>query len=157
MENLDTQAKKISESKTLTTTTKVLGVLIVAFIIFSAGISVGYRKASFGRDWGEHYNENFGFNGGRMGVGMMGYFPNAHGANGEIIRTSLPNIIVEDNENTEKSVLLTENTKIQKGNNLLQATELNTGDFIVVIGTPNMGGVIEAKLVRVLPNPESIK
>lgn len=163
MEKIDIELKKALESKAFLKITKVIGVFIVVLIIFSAGVSVGFHKASFGKSWGEHYNENFGF-GMRAGnipsiapTGMMGYFPNPHGTTGEIIKTELPNIIVEDNDNTEKSVLIGVDTRIQKGSATIVGSDLQTNDFVVVIGAPNAQGVLEAKLIRVLPNPELLK
>jgi hypothetical protein len=35
--------------------------------------------------------------------------------------------------------------------------DLALDDFVVVIGVPNDKGVIEAKLIRVIPKPEFLK
>jgi len=151
------EIRKVLDSKALTRILKAVVIFIVVILIFYAGFIVGFHKASFERDWGEHYNENFGM--GHMGgpIGEMDDFPNAHGAIGKIIKIELPNIIVEDKDNTEKAILIGNDTQIQQGNMTLAPTDLKIDDFAVVIGAPDPQGVIEAKLVRILPNPESLK
>ena len=156
--------KKVCESKTFKKILYTIGILIIAKLIFFAGILVGFHKASFGRAWGEHYNENFGvghrsgyINNMMNGGGMIDNFPNAHGAIGKIIKTELPNIIVEDKDNIEKVILVSNDTKIKKGVADITTSNLQINDFVVIIGTPNEKGVIEAKLIRVIPNQEFLK
>jgi tRNA splicing ligase len=89
--------------------------------------------------------------------GMMNSFPNAHGATGKIIKIELPNIIVEGKDDTEKVVSLDNDTKIQNGRDVVAEEDLALDDFVVVIGVPNDKGVIEAKLIRVIPKPEYLQ
>ena len=108
MKKIYENIKKVFEGKISFRILCGLGIIIVALLIFSAGIRIGFQKASFGRAWGEHYNENFGMGkrktNERMGdmrrIGVMDYFPNAHGATGKIIKIELPNVIVQDKKNT---------------------------------------------------------
>lgn len=150
-------------SKMLVRLLEIVGIIVIALIIFSAGIVVGFHKANFGRAWGEHYNENFGighpngFLGDLDKIGVLNNFPNAHGAVGKIIKVELPNIIVQDRGNTEKVVAIADDTTIQEGGDIVTSTDLHTDDFVVVIGSPNTEGVIEAKLIRVMPSPEYLK
>ena len=163
MDKISEQIKKVGKSKILVKILYVLAVLIIAKLVFFAGIMVGFHKASFGRAWGEHYNENFGIGRKNLGmmnfgnIGMMDYFPNAHGAIGEIIKMELPNIIVQDKDNTEKVIAINVNTKIQKARTSITINDLKIADFIVTIGTPNEKGVIEAKLIRVISSPQFLK
>ena len=171
MKELKEHVKKISasisaffsESKTLIRVLYFIGILIIAKLIFLAGVMVGFHKASFGRAWGEHYNENFGMGHPPLGTfnirttgmnNMMGYFPNSHGAAGKIIKIELPNLIVEDRENTEKMIFTDANTKIQRGREDITIDDLKVSDFIVVIGAPDNQGLIDAKLIRLIPSPE---
>jgi hypothetical protein len=78
-------------------------------------------------------------------------FPNAHGAIGKIIKKELPTIIVQDKDNTEKVVLIKADTQIQKIKEKATQADLKIDDFIVVIGTPNEQGQIEAKFIRIMP------
>ena len=147
------------ESKVSVAVLYVIGFILIIMIVFYCGMSVGFHKASFGRDWGENYNRNFGMMGpggmmqGRFPLGENN-FPNAHGAIGKIIKITLPTLIVEDKDNTEKVVLIKDDTKIEEMMTPLQKTDLKVDDFVVVIGSPNTTGQIEAKLIRIMPNPE---
>ncbi len=126
-----------------------LGIFIVILIIFSAGMSVGFHKATFGHAWGENYERNFGVQPGFNGNN----FPNAHGAVGKIIKIELPTIIVQDKDNTEKVILIKDDTKIEKIRNAITSSDLKINDFIIVIGTPDDQGQIEAKFIRIMPAP----
>jgi hypothetical protein len=140
--------KKVFESKTSFRVLCAIGVVIVALLIFSAGVTVGFRKASYGHAWEENYEHNFGM---RPSGPLFDNFPNASGAIGKIIKISLPTIIVQDKDNTEKVVLINDDTRIQKIKELVTLNDLAVDDFIVVIGTPNAQGQIEAKFIRVMP------
>lgn len=87
-----------------------------------------------------------------MGLGL----PNPHGANGKIIKIELPIIIVADKDNTEKVVIIGDDTKIIKQKTEISSTELDLDDFVVIIGNPNDQGQIKAKLIRLLPYPGEI-
>ena len=80
--------------------------------------------------------------------------PNAHGSIGKIIKISLPNIIVlDEREKTEKVVLIDDKTKIRMAREDAKAGDLRLEDKIIVIGTPNEQGQIEAKLIRLIVAP----
>ncbi len=138
-----------------------IGAIIVLILSFSLGVSVGFHKASFGQAWGDNYEKNFGIIG---NDGMMlnrpfpgkDNFPNAHGAVGKIIKIELPTLIVQDKDNTEKVVLLKSDTKIEKMRTEIKTSDLLVDDFIVVIGSPNDKGQIEAKFIRAMPSPGSL-
>ena len=142
--------KKFFESKLLLRILCGIGILIIALIIFYAGVTVGIYKASFGRAWAENYERNFGFGPDHPLLGADN-FPNANGAIGKIIKIELPTIIVQDKNNTEKVILLSSDTHIEKMANAIDSSELSVNDFIVVIGSPNDQGQVEAKFIRVMP------
>lgn len=122
--------------------------------IFQAGVFVGFHKAMFGRSWGENYERNFGMmdrDGIPGGVRMMGELPNTHGAVGKVIKIELPTIIVIGVENIEKSILITDDTIIQKGRSVMTTADMHVDDQIVVIGSPNEQGQIQAKFIRIMP------
>lgn len=153
MQKIHEKILKIFESKILVGILYGVGIVIGIVLIFSAGVSVGFRKASFGRAWGDNYERNFGM----MPPGRMGLerdsFPNAHGAIGKIIKIELPTLIVQDKENTEKVILIGDDTRIQKMRESLKINELKINDFVVIIGSPNDKGQIEAKFIRLMPIP----
>ncbi|MFA6300883.1 MAG: hypothetical protein WC609_00865 [Candidatus Paceibacterota bacterium] len=150
MKKISENVRSFFESKTALAVLCVIGFAVVALLIFSLGVSVGFRKASFGRAWGENYERNFGMGPGGPIPGRDN-FPNAHGAIGKIMKIELPTIIVQDKDNTEKIILISDNTQIQKAKDSINASNLNVDDSIIVIGDPNEQGQIEAKFIRVLP------
>lgn len=152
MKKIHEKILKIFESKILVRILYIAGIAIVLILIFSAGFSVGFHKASFGRAWGENYEKNFGMMPEHPEFGKDN-FPNAHGAVGKIIKIELPTIIVQDKDQTEKVVLINENTKIQKMRQPVEQKDLKVDDFAVIIGSPNDKGQIEAKFIRIMPSP----
>ena len=150
MNKIGEKIKKVFESKISFGILCGIGTLIVALLIFSAGVNVGFRKASFGHAWGENYERNFGFSPNRPMLGGED-FPNANGAIGKIIKIELPTIIVQDKDNTEKVILLKDDTKIEEMRKPITTNDLKLDDFVVIIGAPNVQGQIEAKFIRVMP------
>ncbi len=152
--NLKSFSQSISFKKALC----VIGAIIVAILIFQAGVFVGFKKANFSYKWGENYHRNFG--GPRSGFMapfmtdfMMGKdFLNSSGAFGKIIKIELPTMIIQGQNEAEKSVLIKEDTIIRRFNENIGSDNLKAGDQIVVIGEPNDKGQIEAKLIRVMPS-----
>ena len=67
-----------------------IGIVVIAFIIFYAGVTVGFHKATFGRAWAENYERNFGF-GPDHSLSAINNFPNADGAIGKIIKIETAN------------------------------------------------------------------
>jgi hypothetical protein len=159
MEKIDAKLKNILESKIFIRTFFGVGIIIIVILIFAFGVAVGIHKASFGRAWGEHYYENFGMpQHGMLGILDVDDFPNAHGAVGEIIKIESPNIIVQDKkDNLEKVISINGTTKIQKGSDNIVSTDLKIDDFVIVIGIPDDKGIIISRLIRVIPNPESLQ
>jgi hypothetical protein len=152
MKKIHEKILRLFESKILVGILYGVGAVIVLILIFSAGVSIGFRKASFGRAWGENYEQNFGMMSPRRGFDFgTENFPNANGAVGKVIKITLPTIIVQDKDNTEKVILIKDDTKIEKMRTEIKATDLAVDDFIVVIGSPNAEGQIEAKFIRVMP------
>ena len=163
MTNIKSKLKKIIEAKIFMKVVYIIGIIIVASLIFQAGFFVGFKKASFGHDWNNNYADNFGPS--HRGLFMMeGGFgnsrdlPNAHGAIGRIIKTDLPIVtVMDDKDKVEKVVLVNDNTEIRRMRDKINKEDLKVDDFIVVIGDPNAQGQIEAKLIRLLPAPPEMQ
>ncbi|MFZ2072571.1 MAG: hypothetical protein WA101_02055 [Minisyncoccia bacterium] len=154
MKKIKEKLEKVFESKVLIGALYGIGIFIIIILIFSAGVSVGFHKASFGRAWGENYERNFGMKPNKPPFLGEDNFPNAHGSIGKIIKIELPTIIVQDKDNTEKVILIKDNTKIQKIQENITAKDLKLDDFIVTIGSPDEKGQIEAKFIRIMPAPD---
>lgn len=137
-------------------------ILVTAIWIFQTGEFVGFRKAQFNCNLGKYYSHNFAPHHPRnrfkefKGDVMNQKFTNAYGANGRIIKVELPQIVVEDIDNTEKLINITSQTKIIEQRRQIIAPNLETNEFVVVIGSPNSEGQIDAKLIRVMPVPRDI-
>jgi hypothetical protein len=151
--------KSILRSKAFRIIVIIVGVFAVLSLVFQMGVMAGFRRASFGRDWGDNYSMNFGMP--RMGPRMMdmdfgnfGKLPNAHGAIGKIVKLELPSIVVlDEKDNTEKPVLVNEKTEIRKVRTSINSSDLKIDDHVVIMGAPNSSGQIEARLIRILPVP----
>lgn len=132
-------------------------IMILILFIFQAGVALGERKASFAYHLGNNFERNFkdpqgGF---FMPKGFSGVadMPGGHGAVGKIVSITLPLVVVAGPDNLEKTVVLTADTEVREFRTVIPASELTVGDFIVVLGTPNSEGQIEAKLIRLAPPP----
>lgn len=99
-----------------------------------------------------------GARGGLPVQGMMGKmfdqfegrgFRNAHGLAGTIISIAENNLVIKDRDNKENTVAVSDKTLIKNGREDWKIGDLKTGDQVVVMGSPNEGGVIDAVLVRV--------
>ncbi len=147
--------KEISESKVFRAVLYVIGVVVVLLLVFHAGMSMGYRRALFSTHYGQNYYNNFaeprrGFMREFDGGGMM----NSHGVAGAILKVDADNLMIKGHDGQEKLVILTEKTQIMDRRNQIKVVDLKVGEEIVVIGAPNDKGQVEAKLIRVLPEPQ---
>lgn len=149
--------------------TKIFKISIIIFFIislfllaFDLGISVGFRKASFSYKWRNNYNNNIfprkecmepPFND-RFEEPMERGFINSSGATGEIIKINKDfSLIIKDFDNTEKIIILNENTAIREFKEQFTKEDLKVGQKVVIIGDPKDSGEIEAKLIRIMPEP----
>ncbi|OGF23268.1 hypothetical protein A3D45_00810 [Candidatus Falkowbacteria bacterium RIFCSPHIGHO2_02_FULL_42_9] len=133
----------------------ILATMVVLVFVFSAGVLVGHEKGRFSRNWGENYYRNIIGPGGR-GRGMMDFGRpefNAHSGFGQIIKIEGNSLVVKGPDNVEKTIVINDQTAIQKFNQSLKIADLRVDDYIVVIGRPNNQGQVEARLIRVMPAP----
>jgi hypothetical protein len=129
----------------------VIGGIAVVFLVFGFGVAVGYHKALFSSSWGRNYYQNFYGNtqGWPMGA-LTAHAPwNAHGVAGSVIDVSSSTISLRDNDNDERSVVISSDTVIRKMNSTISVDMINVGDTITVIGEPNTNGQVSARFVRV--------
>jgi len=125
---------------------------VIIVLIFSAGMLIGEMKARFSYRWAESYHKNFagpktGFFGDWRKLPLPpGDFISGHGAFGEIIEVKENEFVIKGRENVEKVIITSENTTITKGRATIK-NGLKVGDRVVIIGSPNEEGQIEAKLI----------
>jgi hypothetical protein len=138
--------------------------IVVIVLAFGLGVFVGERKAKFSYLWAENYHRMFaGPKAGFLGSLRMPPFPpfdefiEGHGTFGEIIKIEGNSLVAKGRENVEKVIVVTEKTVIKSGREDIKFSDLKIGDMIVIIGSPNDKGQIEAKLIRVFPPKSSFK
>lgn len=142
-----------SNSKTFRVVLLIIFVLAVVVFIFQAGMTVGFMRASFDRDWNNHYLDNFA-PGIRETLGNLpetNRIPNDHGALGKIISINLPTFIIIGSDNIEKAITINQNTIIRNMRQTVQPASLVPDMNVVVIGDPNGLGQINAKFIRIIP------
>lgn len=148
--------KKILQSRSFAAILCVTGGILVIVAVFEAGVFVGYRKAAFSYKWGDNYYRTFGGDN-RRGFGgdfTRSDFSTAHGVAGKIIKVDLPKITVLGEDGIEKVVVVGDTTGIRRFRGSLAPKDLAVDDFVVVVGSPNDMGFIDAKLIRLLPMPQ---
>lgn len=127
-------------------------VVLVAAVIFQAGMFVGYRRATFSYHWNEMYTRGPGdphsvyapF----MGDDMN---PNPDGASGEIVSVHLPEIMIKAPSQNEKVVIISPDTIIRRMRAMGSSSDLTSGTQVIVVGKPDDQGDIRASFVRIFP------
>ena len=156
------EISKIFQSKPFQITLLTIGALIILLVVFVAGTFAGYHKSKFSCRWDEHYMQNFiGPHKGPMkefGKEFTGgEFMNAHGVSGTIIKLDGDTFVLKGTDGVEKIILLTAKTVINRFRETINSTDLQVDDNMVIIGSPNDAGQIEAKLIRILPTTPPTK
>lgn len=135
------------------------GALLIAVVSFTLGFSAGVHKARFSYRFGENYERNF-VKAERQEMKekllrkMDGkLFRSGHGVAGQIVSVADNLIVVNSPEGQENGVAVTAETIVMRGGDRISASDLESGEKIVVLGKPNEDdGMIKADLIRVL-NP----
>lgn len=165
---MDENKMSIQDNKTqkqnnaTSTVLKGLLVFIILIAVFGLGMFVGETKARFSYRWAESYHKNFaGPKGGflddwRQLSSFPGDFIESHGAFGEIIQINDSDFVIKGKGDLEKIIIIKEDTILENGRTAIKKDDLKVGDQIVIIGSPNEQGQIEAKLIRIF-NEEDIK
>jgi hypothetical protein len=138
--------------------------IVVIVLVFGLGVFVGEKKAKFSYRWAENYHKMFaGPRAGFFGNWRMPPLPpfdefiEGHGTFGEIIKIEGNNLVVKGKGDVEKVILVDEKTIVKSGFKNIKVADLKIGDMIVIIGSPNDKGQIEAKLIRVFPPKTSFR
>jgi hypothetical protein len=153
--NKEDQINKIFSKENIKWLITSFVIIALFFLIFAFGVQIGDRKARFSCDWANNYQNNFA--GPRDGFGQPwqnlpgGDFINANGVFGEIIKINENDFIIKGKGGIENIIIINQDTTIQRFRDNIGLKDLKIGEFVVVIGSPNKSGQIEAKLIRVLP------
>jgi hypothetical protein len=133
---------------------------VIIVLIFGAGMFIGGMKARFSYQWAESYHKNFaGPRGGFLGDWRQlpsppGDFIESHGTFGEIIQINDSDFVIKGQGDLEKIIVINEDTILEKGRMAIKKDDLKVGDQVVIIGSPNEQGQIEAKLIRIFNGEE---
>ena len=149
--------KDLLKSNILRAIAVIIAALIILVGVFALGVNIGERK---GNHFSRRAENNFRFQRPspfqRPSFPMMMPFlqglPDTHGAFGIITSVSGTTMIVQGNDDLEKTVLITSSTAIRVGKNTGSATDLQPNASVSVFGAPNDKGEIEARLIRINPS-----
>jgi hypothetical protein len=139
------------ESKTFKWLLVGLAALVVLLLVFKLGEFVGMRKANFSYRWSENYHRMFGGPSGGFlqDFGGRDFIP-GNGAVGTVMKIDGNSIIVKSPDGVEKTVAITSQTTIRRGSEVIKISEIAINNQIVVIGSPQNNGTVEAKFIRVI-------
>ncbi len=125
----------------------IMGALILALLIFHAGIVVGSRHDLFGR-----HDMNHGFSFPFLLGDFMpsyGFIQNNHGSVGTIIAVTPTMLSIKTRAGTNRTILISTSTVI-RGDNDVGITSLAAGDQIVVLGEPDSQDRLDAHFIHIL-------
>jgi hypothetical protein len=145
--------KNLDKSRSVKICVASIAGIVIVIISFQAGVFVGYKKAAFSFRGGDNYYRAFGGHS-RALIGMDNDdLPASYGAAGKIVKVNLPEIIIADRANVEKTIIINDDTIVKEFKGEASSSAIHQDDFAVVIGTPNNKSQIEAKLIRIIPPP----
>jgi hypothetical protein len=156
------EIKPIKQNDAAIKVIKIILVFIILTLVFGLGIFVGGTKARFSYRWTESYHKNFagpkgGFlNDWRQFPPFPDDFMESHGAFGKIIQINDSDFVIKGKGDLEKIIIIKEDTILENGRTAIKKDDLKIDDQVVIIGSPNDQGQIEAKLIRIF-NGENIK
>lgn len=138
-------------SKKVRLTAGVIGVVVIALLIFHAGVVFGSHRNSFGGPSGRPGMDR-GFRSPFLPSGFElphGFIQSNHGAVGAITAITLPTFTMETRDGTSQTILISTTTMI-RGMEGGDTGALSVGNKIVVLGEPDSQGHISAKLIRIV-------
>ena len=146
------ELKEIIKSRLYIVIILSLAAILFLVLTFGVGMYVGFHKARFSYQWGENYHKNFGGPRGGFLEGFGGKdLIDANGIAGQVIKINNSTLVIKGRDNTEKIILVKEDTIIMRFKESVKLVDIKLDDFIVAIGEPNDQGQIEAKFIRTLP------
>lgn len=122
----------LQEFKSLSSYSKIiaaLGILLLLLIVFSAGVSVGYNRAS------------------QTGPNRI----YSHGAIGNITSIEFPNMVVRGPNRAEQVITVGTSTVVRMMRAPATLSDLSIGRQVVVIGSSRNDGRIQATFIRIIP------
>jgi hypothetical protein len=157
LQNVD--FKQFAKSKNTRRLILILVVVALMLLSFQVGAETGRRQVEFSGRMGDNYARMFEMHRGGptdFGRGMMSRgIPGGYGATGKVVSVAANSIVVAGLDDTEKIVHVNSGTMIRELQNDATTSDIKVSDSVIVIGTPNTNGEIDARLIRILPAPAS--
>ena len=159
MKFMDGDIREITKSRTFRGILLGIVIAVIVIIIFQIGVFVGETKAEFSYGLGDNYYRVFEGRGVGSGTPPLGghgdesLMPGAFGATGKVVGIDLPNIVIASTDNVEKTVTISDDTTIRHYQDTVTGADIDVDDYVVVIGEPEPNGIIDAKLIRIVPPP----
>ena len=125
--------------------------IILALLIFHAGVAFGRHHGPFGRRDEHGFRHPF-FPGGFSLP--HGFIPNSHGAVGVVTSVSLPTVAMQTRDGMSQTIFISTSTIIKNAGGT-SAAALKVGSQIIVLGEPDGQGRVDAKLIRVISTATS--
>lgn len=144
---------KSLQSKTFRNIIIAVGLLLIIILSFSVGVLVGFHKARFSYAWGDRHRREWG---GYLGD-MSGLFSgrglvNGFGTSGTIVNIdeASSTMVVSGRDGNDKNISFSSSTIFMEDSSAINPSQLKINDNVLVIGSPNDQGQIEAKFIRIL-------
>ena len=133
-----------------------LGSLLAFLVIFAAGMAVGYREAAFSYHWQSNYGPGFSDPSSPFAPFIHdGDDVSPHGAFGTIVSFKSPYLMVKGDNQAESIIAIGSSTVIRHIRAFGTTTDLLPGQQVIIIGTPDNSGRIQASFIRVVPPPST--
>jgi hypothetical protein len=143
--NLHPRIRHIAGTKGVTIALVTAGSIMVALLIFHAGVVTGQRQEFARMHMGRLPPPPPGFL-------PHGFMPDGHGAVGTIIKLALPLVTMQTRDGRESVIRIASSTEVRDITGNTSTDKLTTGESIIVIGEPDeqTPGDIEARLIRII-------
>lgn len=151
--------KPIKQNDAIIKVIKIIFVFIILILLFGLGIFIGETKARFSCRWFDNYSKNFaGPREGFVNNWQKLPFPpgdiiEAHGTFGKIIKINGGDFVIEGKDKVERIIKVNENIVIRSFRNMsdsLKLSDLKVDDYVVIVGSANDEGQIEAQFIRII-------
>jgi Domain of unknown function (DUF5666) len=148
------KAEDFFKSKILLLTAAGLGAVLALALVFSVGVMAGQEKARFSYRWNDDNFRRAAVKNMSAGAVFLdrGYF-DGHGAIGAVTNIESGRLTLKGLDGNEKNVSLGSSTVIRLDEANIKPGDLKVNDHVVVIGSPENDGSIDARLIRVLDDP----
>ncbi len=143
--------EKITSSRKVRFAAGTIGALILALLVFRAGVVVGSHRGQFRGDLSREHGFRSPFFLGNFEM-PHGFLQDGHGAVGSITAITLPTFLIETRDGANQTILISTSTLIRDMHAPDATTTLSVGDRIIVLGDPDNQGRINARIINVFPS-----